>query len=78
MKEKLCVSEAEAGVSDGAEAPNQLCASAIAPPPGVSFAAPKAAGLDLQATAERRGQGLKECCYGWCSQAPLGTGLGAK
>lgn len=78
MREKLCISTAEAGVSDAAPSPNELCAPAVAPPAGVAFAAPKAAGLDLPSTAERRGQGLSECCYAWCSKAPLGTGLGAK
>jgi hypothetical protein len=78
MREKLCVSAAEAGVADAAAAPNEQCSVAIAPPAGVAFTPPKAAALDLQATAERRSQGLFECCYGWCSKAPLGTGLGAK
>jgi hypothetical protein len=78
MPERLCISTAEAGVSDAAAAPNEQCAVAVAPPPGVAFTPPKAAALDLRATAERRGQGLSECCYGWCSKAPLGTGLGAK
>ncbi len=78
MKEQLCVNEAEAGVSAGAAAPNERCATALAPPAGVAFSAPKAAALDLQATGQRRAQGLKECCYGWCSKAPLGTGLGTK
>jgi len=78
MHEKLCVSEAEAGVSEAAAAPNERCAAAVTPPPGVAFTPPKAAGLDLQATADKRSQGLAECCYGWCSKAPLGTGLGGK
>jgi hypothetical protein len=78
MPERLCISTSEAGVSEPAAAPNELCAEAVAPPAGVSFTAPKAAALDLQATGERRSQGLSECCYGWCSRAPLGTGLGAK
>jgi hypothetical protein len=78
MPERLCISTAEAGVSDAAAAPNEQCAAAVTPPPGVAFTPPKAAALDLRATAERRGQGLSECCYGWCSKAPLGTGLGAK
>lgn len=78
MPERLCISTSEAGVSEAAPAPNQLCAPAVAPPAGVAFTPPKAAALDLQATAERRSQGLSECCYGWCSKAPLGTGLGAK
>ncbi len=78
MPERLCISSAEAGVSDAASSPNEGCAEAVAPPPGVAFAPPKAAALDLRATAERRAQGLSECCYGWCSKAPLGTGLGAK
>jgi hypothetical protein len=78
MPERMCISAAEAGVSDAAAAPNDGCAVAVVPPPGVAFTPPKAAGLDLQATAEKRGQGLSECCYGWCSKAPLGTGLGAK
>jgi hypothetical protein len=78
MPERLCISTSEAGVSDPAAAPNELCAEAVTPPAGVSFTPPKAAALDLRATAERRSQGLSECCYGWCSKAPLGTGLGAK
>ena len=78
MPERLCISTSEAGVSDAAAAPNELCAAAVAPPAGVAFTPPKAAALDVRATAERRGQGLSECCYGWCSKAPLGTGLGAK
>ncbi len=78
MAERLCISSAEAGVSDAAAAPNEGCAVAVVPPAGVAFTPPKAAGLDLQATAEKRSQGLSECCYGWCSKAPLGTGLGAK
>jgi hypothetical protein len=78
MPERLCISTSEAGVSAAAAAPNELCAEAVAPPAGVAFTPPKAAALDLGATAERRSQGLSECCYGWCSKAPLGTGLGAK
>jgi len=78
MPERLCISAAEAGVSDAAAAPNEGCAAAVVPPAGMAFTPPKAAGLDLQATAEKRSQGLSECCYGWCSKAPLGTGLGAK
>jgi hypothetical protein len=78
MPERLCISAAEAGVSDSAAAPNDRCAMAVVPPAGVAFTPPKAAALDAQATAEKRSQGLSECCYGWCSKAPLGTGLGAK
>ena len=78
MPERMCISAAEAGVSAAAAAPNEGCTAAVVPPAGVAFAPPKAAGLDLQATAEKRSQGVSECCYGWCSKAPLGTGLGAK
>lgn len=78
MAERLCISTAEHGVSEAASAPNEACAAAVVPPPGVAFTPPKAAGLDLQATAEKRSQGVSECCYAWCSRAPLGTGLGAK
>lgn len=78
MPERLCISTAEAGVSEAAAAPNEQCATAITPPAGVAFTPPKAAALDLQATADKRSQGVSECCYGWCSKAPLGTGLGAK
>jgi hypothetical protein len=78
MRERLCISSAEAGVSDAAAAPNEGCAAAVTPPASVAFTPPKAAALDLQATAEKRSQGVAECCYGWCSKAPLGTGLGAK
>lgn len=78
MPERLCISGAEAGVSEPAASPHEDCAEAVAPPPGVAFTPPKAAALDVQVTAERRAQGLSECCYGWCSRAPLGTGLGPK
>ena len=78
MPERLCISAVEAGVSDAAAAPNEGCSAAVVPPAGVAFTPPKAAGLDLRATAEKRSQGVSECCYGWCSKAPLGTGLGAK
>ncbi len=78
MAERLCISGAENGLSDAAAAPNESCSAAVVPPPGVAFTPPKAAGLDLQATAEKRALGLTDCCYGWCSRAPLGTGLGAK
>ena len=78
MAEHLCISAAENGVSAAAATPNERCSSAVVPPAGVAFTPPKAAGLDLQATAEKRAQGLSDCCYGWCSRAPLGTGLGAK
>jgi hypothetical protein len=78
MRERLCISAAEAGVSGSAASPNEGCSVAITPPAGVAFTPPKAAALDLQATGEKRSQGLSECCYGWCSKAPLGTGLGAK
>lgn len=78
LRERLCISTAEAGVSDSAAAPNEQCAAAVAPPPGVAFTPPKAAALDLQATADKRSQGVSECCYAWCSKAPLGTGLGGK
>lgn len=78
MRERLCISAAEAGVSEAASAPNEGCAAAVKPPAGVAFTPPKAAALDLQATADKRSQGVAECCYGWCSKAPLGTGLGAK
>ena len=78
MPERLCIGTSEAGVSDAAASPNELCAAALTPPAGVAFKPPKAAALDVRATAERRGQGLSECCYGWCSRAPLGTGLGAR
>lgn len=78
MPERMCISTAEAGVSEPAAAPNEQCAAAVTPPAGVSFTPPKAAALDLQATGEKRSQGVSECCYGWCSKAPLGTGLGSK
>ncbi|RYZ08799.1 MAG: hypothetical protein EOO73_05730 [Myxococcales bacterium] len=78
MRERLCISSAEAGVSDASAAPNEGCAAAVAPPASVAFTPPKAAALDLQATAEKRSQGVSDCCYGWCSKAPLGTGLGAR
>jgi hypothetical protein len=78
MRERLCISEAEAGVSAGADAPYERCAAAIKPPASVAFSQPRAAALDLGATSERRGHGIAECCYSWCSVAPLGTGLGQR
>lgn len=78
MPERLCISTAEAGVSDAAASPNEACATAVVPPPGVAFTPPKAAALDLQATAEKRAQGVSECCYGWCSKVPINSAAEGK
>jgi hypothetical protein len=70
MREQYCFDELEAAPSDPAAAPFARCPAAITPPPGVAFSAPKAAAFDPQASATRRAQSFKECCYGWCSAAP--------
>jgi len=75
MQEHYCMVEPEAGVSDSAASPYDRCPAAIRPPPAVAFSAPKAALFDPSRTGEKRQQGQNECCYGWCSKTPPGTGL---
>ena len=75
MQERYCMVEPESGVSASVGAPYDRCPTAIRPPAGVAFSAPKAALFDPAQTGQKRQQGLHECCYGWCSKAPAGTGL---
>jgi hypothetical protein len=74
--EKLCMPEPEGRIStERAAAPFDRCAAAVRPPQGASFSVPSAALLHPGITNERRGLGLSECCYSWCSIAPPGSGL---
>jgi hypothetical protein len=74
--EKLCMPEPEGRITtEHAAAPFDRCAAAIRPPQGASFSVPSAALLHPGITNERRGLGLSECCYAWCSIAPPGSGL---
>jgi hypothetical protein len=75
MQERYCMVEPEAGVSESVGAPYERCPVAIKPPAGVAFSAPKAALFDAAQTGQKRQEGLHECCYGWCSKTPPGTGL---
>jgi hypothetical protein len=70
MREQYCFDELEGGTTQPAPEPFARCPAAVTPPEGVAFSAPKAAPFDVSVTATRRAQGFKECCYGWCSQAP--------
>lgn len=74
--ERLCMPEPEGRIStEHAAAPFDRCAAAVRPPQGASFSVPTAALLHPGITNERRGLGLAECCYSWCSIAPPGSGL---
>jgi hypothetical protein len=75
MQESYCMVEPEAGVSESAGSPYDRCPAVIRPPAAVAFSAPKAALFDATRTGQKRQQGQNECCYGWCSKAPPGTGL---
>src|SRR5262245_56779394 len=75
FRETYCFEEPEGGTKAPAGSPFEQCPAAIAPPEGAAFAVPKAAALDPQASFQKRQQGFKQCCYGWCSTAPAGTGL---
>jgi hypothetical protein len=75
FRERYCLPELEGGTSAPVGGAYPSCPTAIVPPSGVSFARPEAAPFDPGITGERRGQGFQECCYGWCSIAPPGTGL---
>jgi hypothetical protein len=70
MREQYCFDELEGGTATPAPQPFQRCPSAVVPPASVAFSVPPAAPFDATATATRRSQGFKECCYGWCSAAP--------
>jgi hypothetical protein len=77
--EKICMPEPEGRISKAyAAAPFDRCAEAVRPPQGASFSVPKAALLSPNLTTERRNLGFAECCYGWCSIAPPGSGLERK
>ncbi len=70
MREQYCFDELEGGSVSPAPEPYGRCPTAVVPPASVAFSVPDAAPFDTQATATRRAQGFKECCYGWCSAAP--------
>lgn len=74
LPESYCMREPESGTSLSAAPPFDHCPAAIKPPADVAFAVPEAALLDPTATATRRQQArLADCCYSWCSKAPVGT-----
>jgi hypothetical protein len=74
MPESFCMREPETGTSMAAAAPFEHCPAAIKPPEVGAFSIPDAALLDATATATRRQQArLADCCYTWCSKAPVGT-----
>jgi hypothetical protein len=75
MRETYCFDEPERGTTTPSAEPFSHCPRAIAPPMGVVFFAPDGALFDSALTATQRSQGLKQCCYAWCSIAPPNTGL---
>jgi hypothetical protein len=75
FRESFCMAQPEAGSSLPASAPLDHCPVAIVPPRGEVFSVPKAAALDAATSWQHRQQGGNECCYGWCSIAPAGSGL---
>jgi hypothetical protein len=75
LPEMYCVLEPESGTTEPAAGPWERCPAALKPPAGRSFSVPEAAPLDVTASSERRGQGLAECCYSWCSRLPEGYEL---
>jgi hypothetical protein len=75
FRESFCMSQPEGGSSEPAASPFDHCPVAIVPPRGKVFWVPPAAGLDTGVSWQHRQQGLYECCYGWCSIAPAGSGL---
>lgn len=76
LHESFCMRELEQGTSQPAQTPFEHCPLAVKPPEVLAFAAPSSALLDVTQTAERRRDRLlADCCYGWCSKAPVGTVL---
>jgi hypothetical protein len=71
-RESYCFPELESGTTSPGPGALSQCPLAIRPPETVSFSVPKAAPLDLASTQQRRRQGDKSCCYGWCSRMPVG------
>ena len=72
--ESVCMRELEGGTSVPSGEPFERCPQAIQPPEVLAFAAPSSALLDLTQTNQRRRDlRLADCCYGWCSKAPVGT-----
>jgi hypothetical protein len=78
FRESYCFDEPEHGTSLPAGGGFNSCPAAVVPPAGVAFARPKGALFDASASAEKRGQGFRQCCYAWCSIAPAGTGLAGR
>lgn len=75
LPETYCVLEPEGGTTEPAPPPWQRCPAALRPPEGRAFSLPEAAPFDVAASGQRRGQGLAECCYTWCSRLPEGYDL---
>jgi hypothetical protein len=76
LPESFCMREPETGTSASAASPFDHCPAAVRPPEAGAFAVPEAALLNSTATATRRQQTrLSDCCYTWCSKAPVGTVL---
>jgi len=74
--ESYCIAALESGTTGAvAGPPYSACPAAIKPPTGAAFSVPPGALLDVQLTTTRRAAKEALCCYGWCSQAPAGTGL---
>ncbi len=75
FRETFCMDEPEGGTTRPIGAPHEKCPAAIVPPAGAVFAAPRAAAFDASRTLQQRTQGFPQCCYGWCSRAPAGSGM---
>jgi hypothetical protein len=75
FRETYCFEQPESGTSRPAGAGFERCPNAIGPPEGAAFSVPKAAPFDQQTTWQRKQQGFRQCCYSWCSNAPVGTGV---
>jgi hypothetical protein len=75
FRETYCFEQPESGTSRPAGAGFERCPIAIGPPEGAAFSVPKAAPFDQQTTWQRKQQGFRQCCYSWCSNAPVGTGV---
>jgi hypothetical protein len=75
FREEYCMEEPEGGTALSVGAPFERCPAAIVPPRKAVFAVPEAALFDAQLSGARRAKGQTPCCYGWCSDAPPGSGL---
>jgi hypothetical protein len=78
FREEYCMPELEGGTSLPGPAPLERCPLAVKPPAKAVFSVPESAVLDGSLTASKRGKGDPQCCYSWCSQAPLGSDLAGR